>query len=54
MQGILLHYDPKKRLTNEANKNWSQVSVLSFAPSLVSKFDVGTIGYMDTHDVLFN
>lgn len=53
-QGILLHYDPKKSLMNEANKNWSQVSVLSFAPSLVSKFDIDTIGYMDNRDVLFN
>ena len=53
-QGILLHYDPGKKLIHEANKNWSQVSVLSFAPSLVSKFGVDPIGYMDQHESLFN
>lgn len=45
-EGILLHYNPQKLQSNNNNSYWTEISVLDFAPTLISKFSKTIPQYM--------
>ena len=52
-EGIILHYNPKKEINQLYNKDWKNISVLDFAPSLLNKFNKKLPSYMK-NERLFN
>lgn len=45
-QGILLNYDPTINLINTIEREWREVSVLDFAPSLLKQYSIPKKAYM--------
>ena len=45
--GILLHYNPKKNRSFFPKKEWNNISVLDFAPSILNKFNIKIPSYMN-------
>ena len=52
-QGILLNYEPNKKLSHPIENDWEEVSVLDYAPSLLKQFGVAKKSYMIGDDRLF-
>lgn len=52
-QGILMHYNSKRKVLNDRLHDWKSISVLDFAPSLLNKFGVKIPDYMKGDRTLF-
>lgn len=52
-EGILLHYEPHLYRENDSNTEWTEISALDFAPSILHKFSVTPPSYMAQGGVFF-
>ena len=53
-EGILLHFNPKKKINQSSNRNWIPISSLDFAPSLLNKFNKDVPSYMNNENLFGN
>jgi hypothetical protein len=53
-EGILLHYKPSMKLDKKNVKDWTSISVLDFAPSILNKFEKDIPSYMQKDNIFLS